>query len=265
MKLVILPYKEKSKGAKMLAAKLRVPLHHVVEDFKPTEETLVLNWGRGDFPIWRDKVYGFINSPRAVITAINKGQACEAMFHAAVPCVPHTFHYKRALKWAQDGETVFCRQSLEGKDGEGIVIAEGPDQLQEARLYTKYIPVVKEYRIHVMGGEAFYSNVKVKGDNPKVEKVDDRIRSGTMGWFFVHMDSLPKNKKLVEAAIKAVDCLGLDFGGVDVGLTEDGNPVIFEVNTAPEMGPNTTFAYVQALKQHYGEHKNSENISLSRL
>ena len=48
---------------------------------------------------------------------------------------------------------------------------------------------------------------------------------------------------LKEAAVKAVNSLGLDFGAVDICEDEEGNPYVFEVNTAPGIEGTTVEKY----------------------
>jgi hypothetical protein len=143
-------------------------------------------------------------------------------------------------------------------DGDGIIIAEKPADVVWAPLYTKFVPIETEYRIHAMAGSAFYSNRKAKARS----NADERIRTTSGGWYFKHQEALP-SYTIQNAAAEAVSSLNLAFGGVDVGVDKDGNVFVFEVNTAPEMGPNTTAAYKKQFIQHYGYYKNKDGNLLS--
>jgi hypothetical protein len=265
MKAVLMPYKATSGGAKQMAAALG--LERIAWDgrFDPVEATTAINWGRGDWPAWRANVVKIINPPDAVLRAIDKVASFRAFKRAGVPCPQFTTDMKEAQGWARDGFIVFCRTNTQGKNAEGLVIAKNPGEVVAAPLYTKYKDKGSEYRIHSMNGEAFYANIKTKKKAANVPPgASPFCRSGSHGWFFSHLDKLPQ-RAVCEAAENAVKALGLDFGGVDVGVSEDGTIAVYEVNTAPEMGPNTTAAYLKAFKKHYGAYKNNENVAFMDL
>jgi hypothetical protein len=262
-KLVLLAYKDTSAGAKILANTLSLD-RVLVQGPLPAsrDSTYVLNWGRGDQPAFRREIMGWINRPDAVMNAIDKLASFKLMRDHGVPCVEFTTSKEAALRWSKAGQTVVCRQELQGFEGRGIFIARTPAEIVDAPLYTKYKQKFSEFRVHVMRDQAFYSNLKSKAREPKPDATPDPlVRSGPNGWIFVHMDKLPP-KPVVDASIAAVRALGLDFGGVDIGESEDGSVAVYEVNTAPELGPNTVRYYADAFKRHYGNYKNNENIPL---
>lgn len=263
-KLVLLAYKPTSIGSKKMAQALNVERLTIDSSFRPEERTTVINWGRGDWPLWKDNVFGWINNPPAVLRAIDKGDAFLWMKRAGVPIPEYTESIEQARAWIGEGHIVLCRQELQGFEGRGIVVARKAEELVPARMYVKYVKKVYEYRVHVMNGEAFYANIKRQTADPKVEKPDPLVRSGPNGWIFYHMDELP-SKAVCDACVAAVQALGLDFGGVDVGESKDGTATVYEVNTAPEVGPNTIAAYMAAFKRNYGQHKNNENVPIGNL
>lgn len=264
-KLILLPYKSTSGGANNIANALGVPLVPRGEFLPKWLKVDVVNWGRGDLPSYHDSVARYINHPTAVMKAIDKLNAFKAMSEAGnVPLPEWTLDITKAKQWLTNHETiaVVCRQELQGREGVGIVIARSPDQVVPAKLYTKYARKVNEYRVHVMKGEVFYVNVKAKKTNAPAN-AEPLVRSGNQGWFFVHLDEHQWPSVQVQvAAINAVAALGLDFGGVDIGDGQDGVRV-YEVNTAPESGPNTTIAYKAAFKKHFGEYYNNNDESLA--
>lgn len=267
MKLILLPFKEGSEGAQRIAETLNV--RRVLRgdvDYRPDEPTVAINWGRGDYPRWRNRVQGFINHPCSVANAIDKKTAFLMMKEAGVPVPEFTTDINVARGWLDRRETiaVFCRTEVDAARGNGIVVARRAAELVPAPLYTKYVRKVHEYRIHAMKGEVFYVNKKQRRlDAPRGEQL---VRSGREGWFFVHLD-LPQwpNANARNAAGQAVAALGLDFGGVDVGVSEDGTATVYEVNTAPEIGRNTAAAYKAAFQQHYGQYNNNENVPIRNL
>lgn len=269
MKLILLPYKQTSKGAAQVARALA--LNAVTRDarFNPERPVAVLNWGRGDFPVWRDHVTRFINPPDAVVKAINKVQSFRAFQRAGVPCAPFTTSRREAEGWLRERNrplAVLCRTELEGKDAAGLVVARELNQIVDAPLYTRYVKKLHEYRVHVMNGECFYVNKKVKKAADAVPRdANPLIRSGSHGWFFHDVEGIPLSAAVQQACVDAVQALGLDFGGVDVGVTAEGTPVIYEVNTAPEMGPNSTRHYKEAFKKHYGNYNNENNVPIRNI
>jgi hypothetical protein len=265
-KLIMLPYKETSKGSKRVAEALGIT--RVLRDEDLAEKGVVaLNWGRGDWPMWKGQVSKFINPPDAVMRAIDKLTSYTLMRREGVPITPFTTSRREAEQWLADGAlAVFCRKDLQGQNASGVVVARRLNELVDAAVYTKYVRKDPEYRVHVMNGECFYANIKTcHKEKQAALNGNPLIRSGSHGWFFTHMDDLPA-KNVQDACIAAVRALGLDFGGVDVGVNLDnGEAVVFEVNTAPESGPNTTKAYKQAFQKHYGAYKNNNNVAIKDI
>ena len=56
---------------------------------------------------------------------------------------------------------------------------------------------------------------------------------------------------VLNAAVDAILCLGLDFGAVDIGFHNTIGPCIYEVNTAPGLEGQTLINYVEAFKRLY--------------
>lgn len=262
MNLIMMPFKHSSGGAKMLSKALQLDMITPNDHFARDDAPAVLVWGAGSRAKWEDSAGVFINHPNAIMNAIEKRDAFRLFQRYQVPSPASTTRQAAAIEWLREGAKVFCREQTQGFAGHGITVARTPEQIVPAKLYTKYQEKVNEYRVHVMGGQAFYANIKRKRGEPRGEK-DSLIRSGEL-WFFAHMDHLP-SAEVCRAAEKAVAALGLDFGGVDVGEDREGKAWVYEVNTAPEMGPNTTSAYVKAMKRHYGQYKNKNNVCIQDL
>lgn len=114
-------------------------------------------------------------------------------------------------------------------------------------FYVKKLPLVKEFRVHVWKGQSIRLGMKV----PRREKIHPWIRSYDGGWKLSYGKDAQEGlvKGVREAAKKAVKALGLDFGAVDVGVTEDGTVYVLEVNRRPGLEGNTTKAYALHLKE----------------
>jgi hypothetical protein len=125
--------------------------------------------------------------------------------------------------------------------------------------YVQYVPTVREYRVHVAGGEV----IRVQGkflDHP--EQAVPWIRNHAHGYRF----RAPKKrlrKDRLDQAVLAVQSLGLDFGAVDLLISDDEQSYVLEVNTAPSCSPLTAGAYVAAFQRILGIP--DENIDLSHL
>lgn len=263
MKLILLPYKPTSSGAKMMARRLKITPVPRDSDLKAGDEALVcINWGRGDYPWWGNVPSKWINSPNNVMQSIDKLRSMRHFRDNNVPTPEWTTDHRIAQAWVDEGKTIFARTVTVGMDGQGIVVVEPGQHIPHAPLYTVYKEKQVEYRVHVMNGECFYVNEKRPGLDGR-EDSDPRIRTTSGGWYFRHRVGIPINDQTQKACVAAVKALGLDFAGVDVGVDVQGNPCVYEVNTAPEMGPNTTEAYFNAFKKHYGKYKNNENIPIN--
>lgn len=78
------------------------------------------------------------------------------------------------------------------------------------------------------------------------------IRSNRKGWKFSNVKKYPK--PMADAAILAVQSLGLTFGAVDCCVDASGNPFIIEVNTGPGLEETPFKAYVAAFKTAIADH-----------
>ncbi len=82
-----------------------------------------------------------------------------------------------------------------------------------------------------------------------MENVNKYIRSHDKGWCFAfkHLVDEPVPAIVRDIAIRSVNALGLDFGGVDMGWNDDGT-CVFEINTAPGLEETSLKAYVEAFQ-----------------
>lgn len=152
-----------------------------------------------------------------------------------------------ARGWTQNGGGVaVCRTSLTGHSGHGIVMAETPDQVVQAPLYTKYVKKMKEFRVHVAFGNVI--DVQEKRKRSDYEGVyDSRIRSFHKGWVFCRED-ITEPAELRAMAVGSINSLGLDFGAVDIIYNERAQQCyVLEVNTAPGLEGSTVESYRDAV------------------
>lgn len=208
----------------------------------------IINWGNSRFS--QANVLGqanVLNRPAAIRQASMKTEAFREMDSDGVPTVQFTTSRDTAQAWVDGGDLVYARTVLQGHSGEGIVmIHNNPSSIQgvggafevqsslpQAPLYTKGITAQRrEFRIHVMKGVVTYVQQKKRADGYREnENYSNVVRNYHTGWIYASSDIRP-NDAALDAAIRSVNALGLDFGAVDV-ITRRDDAWVLEVNTAP--------------------------------
>jgi glutathione synthase/RimK-type ligase-like ATP-grasp enzyme len=248
MGIVIYPYKMGSKSGKVLANALNVRRVYTDGEFRNNYNHLIVNWGNSTTPRWLKGRH--LNPPFNVSLACNKGISFSKFNREGVAHPEYTFNTEQAQQWLDDGDEVYGRKTLTGHSGQGIIIFNNETicSSMECPLYTKAVKKDKEYRVHVFNGEVIdYQQKKKKlGHEGGVRG----IRNFTNGWIYARSDVLlPEDVK--EEAIKAVSCLGLDFGAVDICTVRGGGVSVFEVNTACGLEGTTIEKYVNAIRVYH--------------
>ena len=95
--------------------------------------------------------------------------------------------------------------------------------------YSQIIDKESEFRVHVAHGKVL---VVMKKSAPTSEQVVWNRTESENPWTYVKWKDT--NRNVMFEALKAVKCLGLDFGGVDVML-KNNIAYVLEVNTAPTL------------------------------
>lgn len=137
----------------------------------------------------------------------------------------------------------------------------GADLIRPPRrpdFWVRYVPLSAEFRIHVFqkpDGEFIVIRAGRKVPGPEGIKRPEWVRSWDLGWRLAYngprKGELPKG--LREEAKKAVQALGLHFGAVDIGITEEGaRPLVLEVNRAPGLEGGTPQAYARKIMEWGG-------------
>lgn len=204
---------------------------------------IVINWGCHKLPVAVD-----INKEGAVYVATSKTKTFDVLAEVENIKVPkYTRNKDTARRWLQEGH-VLGRDLDSGSKGKGITFyRKGTEEIRDHRFYVKYVKKEREFRIHVFNNRVIFRQEKLRvRDNDNVDKY---IRSHNRGWCFAfrHLGDNPVPPPCDDMAIKAIQKLGLDFGGVDVGWNDNG-PTIFEINTAPGIEETTLKAYVDTFK-----------------
>lgn len=196
---------------------------------------IALRWGTAERPL----IPSVIQPAAAIARAGNKLAALQIMQAAGIPVPEFTT--------VQPINGTWLGRRLRGMGGQDIVVQpEGQITygFAESDFWTKYIPNRREYRIHVVGGEV----VRVQGkylDFPQ-QHSNPHIKNYSQGYRFRTPErQLHRNR--IDAAKNAIAALGLDFGAVDLLVSERGDPFVLEVNTAPKLAPRTARQYASAL------------------
>lgn len=208
----------------------------------PLQYDTVINWGNTDAITTRRNVQ-ILNRPDKVRVSVNKLEALQRLQEAGVP-VPDFSTSKPKLK---KGDIWFARTVLRGSGGEGIKVIRPKDTIPEAPLYVKYVKKSREFRVHVVNGQAIFSQEKKRERDFSQSEDQKLIRNRDNGWVFCLVHEEPP-AGVKDAAVACVAGLGLDFGAVDIVLDRaTGKPYVLELNSAPGLeSPTLIEAYKEA-------------------
>jgi len=137
----------------------------------------------------------------------------------------------------QDVEYPCMGRKYEHSRGEDINYIINKEELEKdsSNYYTKFIPSISEYRIHIFKGKPTRISKKIKASSNS----HPFIRSYLRGWRFQDTFEwklgLTLLKEVYVKAVESVQTLNLDFGAVDILITKDKKPCILEVNTGPRL------------------------------
>ena len=230
-------------GAKLIRAKNSRYVHNQARH-------LVVNWGDS-----RCDDYGnMLNRPSAVKKATDKISTIISMDEHGVSSLGVMYDKEIATRYLinHPDSVIFCRGMINASKGKGIVVARSPDELIDCKLYTVGIldPDRIEYRIHVFQGKVIHQQQKKKRngwrENPNFS---GDVRNLDGGWVFAIKD-VDASEHTKSTAIKAVEALGLDFGGVDIVQEPSGTGYVIEVNTACGLHGTTIDMYCEAIKKY---------------
>lgn len=256
--MIIYPYKNGSESAKALADALGVlQIKKEGSKFKGSSKKLVINWGNSMSTEEVDKCL-VLNKPEAVAICIDKLRFFNHVKaindegtdrYAEIPVF--TTNKGTAQEWCAGGTKIVCRTILNGHSGQGIVIANTPDQVVDAPLYVEYRPKKSEYRVHILHDRVVDVQRKARDHDVPEDRVNWQIRNHQFGFVFVRdiePEILPRG--VLTNALEAVRICGLDFGAVDVIYNEHRNrSTVLEINTAPGLTGTTLDGYKERFEQ----------------
>ena len=150
-----------------------------------------------------------------------------------------------AKEWAAAGIPVVCRTLTHASEGKGIVIAESPEQVVMAPVYTQYKKKKKEFRVHVFKDKVVH--VLEKRRKTGIEIKESKIRNTANGYVFCS-ENVEEPEGLRELALKASKVTQSDFKGVDIGYNEKKKELfVIEVNSAPGIEGTNVQRYVEVI------------------
>lgn len=227
-------------------------IRHENSQFRGRLDRVVLNWGSSELPT-QVRRCDVINSELAVYKTVNK-KRCLKILQDADVFVPEFFHTREEIMpYINQGLAVYGRHRLTGHDGQGLVrYTQDSDRIDDAPLYTVEVQNVQaEYRATVVFGRVICIQKKVRADD-HVGALDLNIRTTAGGWGFRNVDQRFRGyDTLCAEAESAINALDLHFGGVDIVQDGDYDPIVLEVNTAPELTPLALRRFVAAINVEY--------------
>jgi len=228
------------------------------------ERRLIFNYGRASWPKWfRKDRHTWLNQPKFRANAADKIKCFGVLGEAEVPIIPWTLDHRRAQQWLDEGNTVYCRGTANGKKGQGIQVIRPLQQEEPQRVpkhqafYTVGKPDRDEYRVNVFGGKVIDCTMKKRIGAEKmkargIDEVNMDVRNLKGGWIYARQDINPSAQtKMI--ALLAVKACGLNHGGVDVFQYPNGDAEICEVNTAPGMRGTTRKNYQAAIEERLAQ------------
>ena len=206
------------------------------------DNSVIIRWGtREDIKASNSIIY---NNTKAIANATNKLVSRQLFAEKGVNAprlLNHIDDYKDGI--------IIARPFVHSK-GKNFVVLNNKQELQDhwrnGWYYSEFVDKTREFRIHV--GHSKVIAVMEK-HNPK---------NGSTAWNRAINDTEPFTRisqtqsdeqnllSVMQEAIKAVNTLGLDMGGVDVMLDKNNIAYVLEVNTAPTLNSSPRVAEMWA-------------------
>jgi glutathione synthase/RimK-type ligase-like ATP-grasp enzyme len=202
-----------------------------------------------------------LNNRLAVSLSSNKLAALQALNRKGVSVPWFTNNRDAAISFVSSRhKRVVGRQSYH-QGGSNFNICGDSYDISNDRLSSHWLELInvqQEWRAHVFKGEVI--GVSRKTDEGVEWRITSRYtRNNHCGWRFIRCDIDMVQTRLKQLAIDAVNALGLDFGAVDIILSDGQEATssgtqkyyVLEVNTACGMEEDSTIfsAYLSKFKE----------------
>lgn len=143
---------------------------------------------------------------------------------------------------------VIARPSVHSK-GKNFVILKTKDELRhhwrQDWYYSEFVDKQREFRVHVGHSKVLALMEKHNPNNGNIAWNRAVNQNDPFTWVGQQQSDNENLKPVLIEAIKAVNALGLDMGGVDVML-QNGVAYVLEVNTAPTLNTSPKVANMWA-------------------
>lgn len=149
-------------------------------------------------------------------------------------------------------------KGVKRSQGSGVFICTNPEELVAAvkKITAKgntyyletYFPAMREFRLHVSKWDGvFFAVEKMRNDGHVGELGVIKYENH----YNVRNFAIPEKwEEMKQACIKALNVQNLDLAAYDVGYSANGEFVVYESNTGPELLKNTLEKYRQTLQKH---------------
>ena len=209
---------------------------------------VLIRYGVSSYPTRDIDFKEVLNKADDIRRTINKALASRYMILYGVRS-PKVFFRKEEI--SEEDLPVLSRR-LHHSRGQDIRIITTKEELNRNHgdYYTKFIPSVSEYRLHVFKGEPIRLQKKVLVGS----SIPSIIRNVEHGYVLAdhYNHNIEAEKKVIEEGLKAVRLFHLDFGAVDILVGEDNTPYILEINTAPRLNKFGRQLYSYYFKSYLG-------------
>jgi len=197
------------------------------------------------YKVWRSK----LKKPNRIhlLYGNQKGkiEQYEYFKEKGIPALTFTTVQAEAKKWAES-MAVICRKLTHSSEGKGIVVAETPEQVVSAPVYTQYKKKKKEFRVHIFKDQVVHVLEKRRKKDYDGD-ADAKIRNTANGYVFCSENVVEPNG-IRELALQARKITKSDFAGVDIGYNEKLNQLfVIEVNSAPGIEGTNVDRYIEVI------------------
>ena len=246
MRVKLLPHAP-SNGAKNLSEILGIKrLKAEGSKFVAREGDVIINWGcpRPQPQLAKALILNNPEDVREWSDKLNFFRNVAEHNNDLVP--PWTTEQDQARLWVEEGGTVMCRTLLNSSGGKGIVVAERPEDVVPAPLYTKYIKKKSEWRAHFFGTQIRDMQQKLKRRD--VDEANYKIRNLENGFIYGRRDIIcPPTVHHMASEIAHI--CPLDFGAIDIIYNERSSvSFALEINTAPGLEGETLEVYNSSIR-----------------
>lgn len=193
----------------------------------PAKKDIIINWGRMHPP----------NNTMLNQSMLDKYTQLQRLDHCGVS-VPTYYDSQYNFKSLLKKNYPILGRNFHHSRGRDIKLISSYSTMRPANFYTKFIPKVREYRVHILAYKGTLHGAYV---TEKVPYTNDSIIWNNKNSKFINM--LDKNSfrqfgvpsGLTDLAYQAMKAVNLDFGAVDIIEDKEGGLYVLEINTAPRL------------------------------